>query len=534
MLQAIKTQSSSPQELIPHRLRVLDSFRVELDNLLLVHCPRTASIELFDRLVQRSNNSVHTVANILRHGMSITGSSEPALDAWPRLRAYKLPPPPISVEEICEKSLSAVNEWLPALGPKKYDADILSACVDEVKLGRMRGPLFLVSEVVAQFGSRVAFARRFPVVQSDKVRPCDDFRSGWQNSAFQINRKLVLGTLDSFFAAAVRVRDPKPCFWRIDHESAYRQVPLCENDVGLAVVVVWNPVAKRPEFYAHLAAPFGATAAVYAYNRVARALVHIARTLLLIPVDNFFDDFLGVVSSCCAHSSFHAFRELNEILGFIVKVSKCVPPCSSGELLGCWVDLASRPFTLGITSRRKSSLITLFDSILEVSRLSPTLAGTLAGKVGFAALGLFGRVGRAALRPLYARQHSSNKVISLDPVLRAALLWLRELVCNATPRIFAASALKSPPSVVIYTDGEGSGGIAGVVFGSSCGTRVFQCNICKKVFACFHARKNQIALIESTAALLTLASVAPLIRGANGLLLIDNTSEQGALINGFS
>ena len=56
---------------------------------------------------------------------------------------------------------------------------------------------------------------------------------------------------------------------------------------------------------------FGAVAAVYGYNRIARAVTFLGRRLLRIPIRNYFDDFYAVDSVVTARSGFEAFEELN-------------------------------------------------------------------------------------------------------------------------------------------------------------------------------------------------------------------------------
>jgi hypothetical protein len=90
---------------------------------------------------------------------------------------------------------------------------------------------------------------------------------------------------------------------------------LLPDDIPLSVVVFCHPDTGRQVFYVHRALPFGATASVYGYNRLSRAVVHIARVLLHLPVDSYFDDFWGIDSPELAASSFAAFGALNEALG---------------------------------------------------------------------------------------------------------------------------------------------------------------------------------------------------------------------------
>ena len=144
------------------------------------------------------------------------------------------------------------------------------------------------------------------------------------------------------------VISPAPTFWKVAHASACQQVPLREKNVSLAVIVARNPFSQQPKFFAHRAAPFGATAAVYGYNRLACVFVHIARVVLQVPIGNSLDDLGGISIPACSESSYHTFRALDNIFGIAITESTCVPPSSRSELFGCSVVLSRRTFALAI------------------------------------------------------------------------------------------------------------------------------------------------------------------------------------------
>ena len=66
--------------------------------------------------------------------------------------------------------------------------------------------------------------------------------------------------------------------------------------------------------------------------------------------------------------------------------------------------------------------------------MGPQSAGKSAGKSRFLTRTLMGRVGRAAVKALYARQCAPGHVLKLSPALEAALWALLDIVCGAQPR----------------------------------------------------------------------------------------------------
>jgi len=168
--------------------------------------------------------------------------------------------------------------------------------VDDAAAGKLIGPLWSLDEVAAEVDPDFFVSRRFPVVQGEKVRPCDDFLRSFVNRLAWCRKKLRLPRVDDFclLASALFADGASPKFWKVDHKAAYRQIPLLRSERRLAVVVFCDPESGELCYWVHQALPFGALGAVYGYNRPARALVHLARVLLHIPVDSYYDDYWGI------------------------------------------------------------------------------------------------------------------------------------------------------------------------------------------------------------------------------------------------
>ena len=157
-------------------------------------------------------------------------------------------------------------------------------------------------------------------------------------------RRLRLSTIDDFASQllACHERDvanetihvpgsseqDQEVYWRRDHGSAYRQVPIDPESRRFAVIVFCHPITKQHIFYIHNALPFGMKASVLIYNRLSQALTHIARTFFGIPMDNYFDDFWGVGRRRIAALQFRAFQLLNEVIGFDIRLSSLVVSAS--------------------------------------------------------------------------------------------------------------------------------------------------------------------------------------------------------------
>ena len=58
----------------------------------------------------------------------------------------------------------------------------------------------------------------------------------------------------------------------LDLKSAYKQIPLAQESAWASVIMIWNADAKEYQLYLPVVLPFGATAAVYGFARIARSL----------------------------------------------------------------------------------------------------------------------------------------------------------------------------------------------------------------------------------------------------------------------
>merc|ERR1712023_492777 len=80
--------------------------------------------------------------------------------------------------------------------------------------------------------------------------------------------------------------------------------------------------------------PFGAVAAVYAWDRVGGALQHILQQMFLLPASRYVDDlFWCDFSSTASHGRALALQVI-DTLGFTLAIDKTPPPSASQDILG--------------------------------------------------------------------------------------------------------------------------------------------------------------------------------------------------------
>ena len=307
----------------------------------------------------------------------------------------------------------------------------------------------------------------------------------------------------------------------------------------------------------HHAMCFGAAASVWNFNRAADALQHLLRSLLLIVVGHYVDDFNALEFMEQAMSAFDGFAELFELLGLNTKATKAQPPAAGHVLQGVWFEITPDGVKVAPTEKRVAKLCIAISKALDENSLTPTEAQRLAGRLAFVTQQTFGGVGRAALKPVYSRAaltSTADASDALDEGLRAALLALRRLLPQIQPRW---TLFNPPPQAMavlyadaFYLDGENrhkAGFIPssarltsrsrqqnGWGFVLRLGSEVYYdyAEVPAEVLRAFVTRKAFIYALEVVAQVIALAAFGRWIPSA-WIAFIDNVAGQCALSKGY-
>ena len=299
--------------------------------------------------------------------------------------------------------------------------------------------------------SEVLAAVCFSVVQSDKVRRCEDFRRSFHNSTLQADDVPTHHSVDSYVHLCRHFGDDGVVaeLWTHDLDSAYRQFPIKDRSVGYSVL--FTPAG--PTLWCHSALCFGASASVWAFNRCADMIQFVARKLLLVPVHHFVDDFGAAEPPNLAMSGFASFQSLFGTIGMQMKEKKASAPQLKQKLLGVNFVITKDQLTLQVCPDRLERLQAQIHSILLNNALQPMEAQKLAGKLVFLQTTTFGNVGRALTYPLYARAHGLGhdaEHVKLNHPLRDALLTLLHVLKDLRPRTIPMHLEVQP--AILYTD----------------------------------------------------------------------------------
>ena len=125
------------------------------------------------------------------------------------------------------------------------------------------------------------------------------------------------------------------------------------------------------------------------------------------PVDHFFDDFLIVDTAVAAQSGQHCVEVALRLLGQRAEPTKRKRMSGANVALGIHIDVASAASQLVVYAApvpdRIVSILSFIAGCASSDYMSPGMAATARGKLGFIFGSSYYRFGRAALQPLMQR-----------------------------------------------------------------------------------------------------------------------------------
>ena len=208
---------------------------------------------------------------------------------------------------------------------------------------------------------------------------------------------------------------------------------------------------------------FGATAAVYSFNRVSRSLWFLFNKMLAIPCGVFYDDFPLFSPEELAVNADEAASELLDLLGWKHAKTgpKGLPFMPKFQVLGCCLDLAK--LTEGVLvlenkPGRVERLVENLSNIRKAGRMSLHEAQVIHGLLRYACGFFAGRhlhqvcVERMALGGRAHSQTSADVVQFCDYAVSA--------LQSCVPRVIHVSHETKP--VLVFTDGSWERGVAGI------------------------------------------------------------------------
>ncbi len=400
------------------------------------------------------------LAEDLNHGFATVGALHAGVGWWPRLDGrYQHP---FSIETFQIANQSYVHQRLRQASVDEHWEPMLQELLDDRSKGRLEGPFRAPpdwpietigipgEQLLAAPEGPVFAAFCFSVLQSDKIRRCEDHRRSHHNSTIAVSDVPHHDNIDAYVRLAMWWLDkcPDPVqVWAHDLDSAYRQLGL--RDQTFAYVIINTPAGAM--LFRHTALCFGSTASVWSFNRFADSLVSLTHHLFLTPVLHYVDDFGGIETANTAQSAFDTFAAFFRCLGLKTKDKKAEAPNSAQKLLGVIIEIEPEGVRLSPCPVRVTKIKDTITKALQDNQLSPEMAHKLCGKLIFLQSTSFGQTGKAPLRCLYSRAcQGASEFNRLTTALEASLRTLQTMLQHLHPRWFPRDG--TPPHDTLWTD----------------------------------------------------------------------------------
>ena len=371
------------------------------------------------------------------------------------------------------------------------------------------------------------------IVHQDKPRLIDNLKTSRVNETASAEDTYIPDSLDRLICQirAVKIelqkhsRQSDVKAFSYDFKSAYKHIAIEEHSLNLANIIILEPDTLRPLTGRMLCQPFGSTLSPRNWGRVVEAIKYLNRKLFHIATFCFVDDVFGCEPSDTAHSAHSTSIEFARLLGF--KVHKIVEPTETLTLLGAELSIRSTEVILRNPIERINKIETEIIAILKANRLSPALASSLRGKLGFAQSLLFGRIGRCHVHGLIKRQYSKTSSNTLDTQLKSDLTWwLRNL--RKTPERYVPTCHEQ--NHVVYSDAskELFSGIGTIIATKNSSPPWHESRITPPDWL----KNEDIFTLELLAATIAFWQLSTLTNNGLALIFVDNMSALAALIRG--
>ena len=248
----------------------------------------------------------------------------------------------------------------------------------------------------------------------------------------------------------------------LDLSKAYKQMAIHPSHRHLAVIF-YHDSAGAPKFFVANSLMFGATAAVYSFNRVSRSLRFLINKMLAIPSGVFYDDFPMFQPSSLATDADGAASQLLDLLGWrhAKTGAKASPFQARFNVLGCSLNLEGVANGSVVLENKPGRIDRLIDLLRKTSN-----EGVLTKHQGQVVHGLM-RYACGFFSGKYLHQVCSEVLALSSATMRKSAADIRSfcdyairMLQTARPRKLDNGFEKKP--ILIFTDGCWESGFAGI------------------------------------------------------------------------
>ena len=429
-------------------------------------------IPLFIEMLEAAGHTDHNLVHDLIHGFAVIGEMdaggqgtdvEGGKGTHGKPANYVVP----DLEELHSHCQKVNARTLAQAEPDQNAEAVWEKTKEEVKRGLISA-LVPVADVDLR---SVLLVRRFGISQLGvngwKIRPIDDFRHNEANKYAMTWESTSNDREDTITAAITMLQqglaeqgvEEKVLVGLEDFVSAFKTVAPTESQRWAMHMLVFDTDARVWRVGELLTMPFGAMGSVLAWWRCATAQKIIMRRLFEMLVFYYIDDVQQIETQSTAAEGKEIFQKIMNTLGWALDEKNSQDMSSEVRCLGSSLQVTEVGVTWSLCQDKAERWDEELRQCQKSDVMSAETAGRLCGKLQFGAERVFGRAGRAALRPLVRRQHSSE-ANTLTKRLRSCIRWWRAyLATNPKRSIFWNDRGGHRADVIIYTDAERFGRI---------------------------------------------------------------------------
>ena len=511
---------------------------------------------LLEEMVIASGSSDELFVQHLMEGFPITGVIPSGGQGTPvtgGLRVHGRPglgaPPPLEelqarCAQVNARTLARARAQVPTTEEERQLASqVWTKVSKDIALGRLGQPQAIESLDL----SSNLLTDTFGVWETGahgvrKVRVISNFRSNEANAYAWWPSRLQYDSFGEMREALEVIRKQWSGDLQIgksDFEAAFKTLPAAAAQGWMCWALVYNTDCELLQVVPVQSQSFGSLGAVMAWHRTACLLQQIMSSLFGLVTFSYVDDFFWLCPADATSGVDAAWLQgffdkvVSELLGWQLDPTKN----ASGKcvvLLGLEICLNESESRWRLHPNKAMEWLHEVHKTLKDDWLPPAVASKMCGRFSFLNSYVFGRVGRALLRPLIWRQHQTVGSMHLTCRLRSSLHWFGRVLEAGLSRSVPYSHPPLEKLALLYTDAESTGSIAAVLVLSGC-THYWVSTVPVTVRRKLLSRKTQIVAFELLAALGGLEAFCEVLpMNARLLHFIDSTSALNIVLKGAS
>ena len=205
--------------------------------------------------------------------------------------------------------------------PPRQALPMWTEAMEQVGLGWLGAPIEIDSDgrLINDRSVEINIVFRFPVIQSDKVRDIDDLKHGLVNKCCAVDPPDCFAIVGSRGGDCFSIQGEKRRwgFFKIDHESEYKNLPIRPPDSKYCMIAVPNPTIKKWFAFEPKTQIFGATATVLHYNTFSGIRSTLINRCLGIPILGYVGDYGAPAPSSLGADATRTIKEFCSMPGCV-------------------------------------------------------------------------------------------------------------------------------------------------------------------------------------------------------------------------